>query len=309
VWARVRDQRGQATVEWVGLIMLAGLVLAAALAAAGARLPGAGLARTIASRIVCAVSLSGACSRDPELVEAYGQELAELLRRHAPRIAYEAGMSALPVDFRSCRSTGCADGAGSGVISRSRAGEPVAAFVRVVDCRPGTPQATATGGECSGSRAGRLYLQYWFYYPDSATLRGVPAAGPRGYHRDDWESYQVRIGPDGADARASSHHGYNYELGRENWASDAGIGPLRSATEVVGLRHKGGWGPETGWLYVSGGSHAGNAKRDRPSIIRATRRRDLRLIPVEPLAGDATAFSVTPPWLKTVYRDPEDDGT
>jgi hypothetical protein len=35
---------------------------------------------------------------------------------------------------------------------------------------------------------------YWLYYPNSATLRHVPVAGIRGFHRDDGESFQVRVG-------------------------------------------------------------------------------------------------------------------
>ncbi len=305
---RIGEQRGQATIEWVALVMLVALAAAAALAAAGARLPGAGLARAIASRIACAVSLSSACRRDPALVAAYGEELAQLLRHHAPEIGYETGMSALPVDFRRCRSTACGDGRPLGLVSRTATGEPVTAFVHVIDCRGAARvRAALAGVDCSGRRAGRLYLQYWFYYADSATLRGVPVAGRRGFHRDDWESYQVRIGPGGADARASSHHGYNYALSRRNWASDAGIRSLRAATETVGLRPRGGWGPETGRLFVAGGSHAGSARGG--GAIRATRRRGVRLVPIEPLASGDASFAITPPWLKLVYLDPESPET
>ena len=169
-------------------------------------------------------------------------------------------MRALPVDFRRCRETACADGAGGGGGLEVGAGEPVVAFVHVIDCREGAPPDPG-GADCRGAGEGNLYLQYWFYYPDSATLRGVPVAGERGFHRDDWESLQVRIGPDGeAHARASSHHGYNYEQGAANWGSDAGWGPLKDVSETIGARPPGGWGPETGWLFVSGGSHAGNAR-------------------------------------------------
>ena len=52
-------------------------------------------------------------------------------------------------------------------------------------------------------------------------MRDLP--GGVGYHEDDWESYQLRITPDGADARASSHNGYDYEGGPRNWLSDAGV--------------------------------------------------------------------------------------
>lgn len=232
------------------------------------------------------------------------------MREHAPTIVYERGMRALPVDFRRCRNTRCADGAASGLIWRSRAGEPVAAFVHVVDCRDSAGDGDhALGVDCSGDRAGNLYLQYWLYYPDSATLRHLPVVGKKGTHADDWESFQVRVGSDGeAYVRASSHHGYNYELGAANWGSDAGIDPLREVTEMVGLRPEGGWGPNTGRLYVSGGSHAGNAKGD-DAVNRLTPRGRLRLIPLEPLASEDHRFAVTPPWLKPVWTDPESNGT
>jgi hypothetical protein len=168
------------------------------------------------------------------------------------------------------------------------------------------------GEDCSGSRKGNLYLQYFFYYPDSATLRSL--LGRKGYHLDDWESFGIRIAPDGsADARASSHHGYNYELGTANWASDASIGALSDLTEATGLRPHGGWGPETGWMFVSGGSHAGNVKGDVRRIGSWTRGRNLNLIPLEPIAAadaeESWEFAIDPPWRKDVWWDPEAEGT
>ena len=310
--ARVRNsQEGQSTVEWVGLVLFVCL-LVAALVAAGVNLPAASLARSIAARLVCAISLSDACANEPDLVAAYGEDLAALVREHAPGIAYEKGMHALPVDFRSCRSSDCADGDDEGVVVRSASGEPVAAFVHVLDCRAGAEPRP--GGDCSGDRAGNLYLQYWTYYPDSATLRGVPVVGARGYHRDDWEGVQFRIGPDGeVDERASSHNGYNCELGPANWGSDAGIGPLRSVAEAVGARPHGGWCDASNWLFVSGGSHAGNVRGDVRDIGRITPASRVQLIPLEPIAageeGPQPGFAISAPWLKAVWHDPEAEGT
>jgi hypothetical protein len=290
--------------------------VACALAGLGPLPVAASLARTVGARLICAIDLSESCRRDPELVAAYGADLAALLRRHAPGIAYERGMRAMPVDYRHCRSATCAEGADREVIWRSGDGQPATAFVHVIDCRSGEPPPFAGRNarvNCSGSRAGSLYLQYWLYYPDSATLRGVPVLGAKGYHRDDWEGYQVRIGPAGdADARASSHHGYNYEQGSHNWGSDAGIGPLRAATEAVGLRNRNGWGPETGWLFISGGSHAGNVKAFPVRDSRFTPARRLALSPLEPVAAGeqaAPSFAITPPWLKRAWLDPEAEGT
>ncbi len=196
---------------------------------------------------------------------------------------------------------------------RTDAGLPATAFLRVLDCRADEADATeAAGTDCSGSRAGNLYIQYWMYYADSATLRGVPIAGDAGYHRDDWEAVQLRIEPDGrVDQRASSHHGYNHTRGIANWGSDAGIGALRDLAEAVGARPRNGWGPESGLLLVSGGSHAGNTA-GFPRIDRVTPGRRVHLVPLEPIAageGGAYRFAVSPPWRKKVWWDPEAEGT
>jgi hypothetical protein len=187
---------------------------------------------------------------------------------------------------------------------------------------------------CSG-----VILQYWLYYEDSTSLRDLP--GDVGHHEDDWEGYQVRIGPSGTEARATSHHGYSYRGGPGSWPSELGL--VRGAA----------WGSSTGHLYVSGGSHAGhvyeprslsplravrsasragaelvappggdqaNARPVHPARLRLTvRPRPARWtpagrltpIPIETLdaAERRTRFAVVPPWRKPVYHDPEDRGT
>lgn len=305
-----RSERGQGTVEWVGLLLVVALLLAA-LVAIGVRVPGAALARAVGEKLLCAVSMAERCGDEPVLIAAYGSEVGELVREHMPWLLFERGSRALPVDFRRCRARACGDGAERGFVRRSDAGLPVTAFVHVVDCRPDAAEATEAGGaDCSGARAGNLYIQYWLYYADSATLRGVPLAGRAGYHRDDWESVQFRIGPGGEVAqRASSHHGYNHGRGVANWGSDAAIGPLRQLAEAVGARAANGWGPETHGLLVSGGSHAGNA-RGIPRIDRLTPGHGVHLVPLEPIAAASrTRFAVSPPWLKRVWLDPEAERT
>jgi hypothetical protein len=307
----MRDgERGQSTVEWVGVLGVLALLFVG-LVAAGVRVPGAGLARAIVSRMLCAAALADGCGDEPALIAAYGTEVGKLVREHMPMIAFEEGSRAVPVDFRRCRSTGCADGTERGLVHRTDEGLPVTAFVHVVDCRGGEAERSETdGADCSGPRAGNLYIQFWTYYADSATLRGVPIAGAEGFHEDDWEGVQIRIGPDGhVDERASSHNGYNYARGVANWGSDAGLGPLRDAAEEVGIRATNGWGPETHLLLVSGGSHAGNAA-GIPHVDRFTPGHRVHLIPLEPVAaGDTSTFAITPPWLKQVWRDPEAEGT
>jgi hypothetical protein len=284
-------QRGQSTVEWVGLVAMVALALALLGAVAGLALPGAALARALSARIVCAIGLSEDCELElTPLVAAYGPELAALVSEHAPQIRYEPGMRALPVDYRHCREDACAEGADRIRVARTLTGEPVAVFTHVVDCRPAT---TTSGADCSGAAAGNVYLQYWLYYPGSATaegstpLRGVirevsAAVGTPTYHEDDWESVQFRLQPDGGvDSRASAHHGY---------------GP--------------GWEPLSRAGYtVSGGSHAGTV--EPADFDRITPPRRLGLIPLEPIAAvhPDTQFAIAPPWFKRVWLEPEYEGT
>ena len=136
-------------------------------------------------------------------------------------------------------------------------------MTHLIDCRE-PARAASRGYDCSGDRAGRIYIQYWEYYADSATSRAL--LGARGFHADDWEGVQIRINRDGSvDARASSHNGYNgADAPAVDWASDAagevpGAAQVRDVTESLGLRDARGWTRSHGTLYVSGGSHAGHA--------------------------------------------------
>jgi len=297
----VSRHAGQSTVEWVGLVLVVSLAVLGLAALAGAQLPGLALARAVADRLVCLAALEEDCGGLPgsELETAYGAEVAQTVRREAPTIAYEEGMRAVPVDFRTCREDPCSLGLAEGEVLATSHGEPVTLFVHVVDCRAAAAQRSRRlGYDCSAERAGNLYLQYWAYYPGSQSLRGVP--GNPGYHPDDWESTQLRLAPGGTDARASSHQGYNYRGGTGNWLSDAGV-----ARRDV-------WGPAQGRYYVSGGSHAGHAWEEPGRLARWTPGRAVNLIPLEEVAGGRfvrTRFAVTPPWLKRVYRDPEYRGT
>jgi hypothetical protein len=300
-------ERGQGTVEWIGLVAVVALLLAAMLAT-GARVPAAALAQAVAAKLLCATALAASCGDEPALIAAYGTEVGRLAREHVPSLAFEHGSRALPVDFRRCRDSACGDGGARGLVDQTDAGLPVTAFVHVVDC--GSRARAFADVDCSSGRAGNLYIQYWLYYADSATLRDLPIAGPAGYHRDDWESVQIRIAPDGSvRERASSHHGYNHRRSVANLGSDAGSDPLNGFAETVGARPTNGWGPSDGLLRVSGGSHAGNASGylnfDR--IVPAAR---IHLVPLEQVAASAPdRFAVSPPWHKRVWRDPEATGT
>lgn len=297
--AKLAASQGQSTVEWVGLITLVA-VLMAALTAAGVNVPAVGLAHSVSKKVLCAASLSGGCAGEGSLEETYGSELADLVRAGTPTLMYGRDMLGLPVDYRTCRSPYCADAPGKGEVSRSSAGEPVTLFTRVIE-----------------SDGGSTYIQYWAYYPESASLRGAPVLEEEGYHPHDWESLQVRVAPDGTVShRASSHAGYNHGRSVANWGSDAGWGFVTDATEAIGLREKGGWGEPTGNYLIAGGSHAGNVDGDLDSgeYPSYTPAGLVRLVPLEsigngPLARPARFDPITPPWEKQVWDDPEAEGT
>jgi len=257
-----RSQAGQATVEWSATTLALALAFAA-LAVVVARTDAWRIGDGVVHALVCAIE--GGCEERDALDLAYGDGVAQLVREHAPNVVYERRSAALPVDFRRCRETSCSDGSDAArAIARSRGGLPVTAFTRVVDRR---------------DRGGALYVQYWFYYPESFTAgigRVFGDAWP-GYHPDDWEAYMIRVGPGGrTTARATAHGSY---------AS--------------------GWVPAGGWYRVSGGSHAGHLV-DLPQGERVTPAAQLALVPLERLEGTGRySFEVTPPWRKEVYSRPE----
>jgi hypothetical protein len=309
-------QDGQASVEWVGLVAIISAVVVA-MALAGTSIPGTALVHSMSRSILCAVSLSGGCAGEGSPERTYGAQVAEQVRANAPDLLFGPDLLGLPVDFRTCRSPACADSPGERTVSGSSAGEPVTLFTRVIDCREGFESNGAPPAGCEASGDGRLYIQYWAYYPESASLRGVPLLEDEGYHPHDWESVQVRIDSDGnVDQRASSHAGYNHSRSAANWGSDMGWGLLRKAAEAAGLRERGGWGPATGRLLVAGGSHAGNVESAVEERAYSTRvpARKLRLVPLEqvrsgPLARPASFEPISPPWEKRVWTDPEAEGT
>jgi hypothetical protein len=299
---RWSDEHGQAAIEWTALLLLVLVVLAAAAAVA----PVGGT--TLPRRIACA--LLGSC-RHERLAEAYGDDVATLVERHAPNIAYEPGTLTLPVDFRRCRAHACSDApdrAGPASVS-ARGNEPATTFTHVVDER-------ASGGP--------LAIQYWLYYPDStylgpahalrrAPLIGGLARGVAGHHEDDWESYQVLVGADGhVRARASAHNGYRGRKSALPNPNELPDGLLGLASKIIRqpVRRSGAWTDATGWTRVSRGSHAGHVV-DSARLERFTLRDDLRLVPGERLSERARAnrFAISPPWRKTVWRDPSDTGT
>jgi hypothetical protein len=319
------SERGQATIEWTAVVLLVALVFATVVALAVPQVDGRSYGGAIARAILCAAR--GGCDDGADaLASAYGARDAALVREYAPSIVYEPGEKEIPIDYRQCRTTDCGNAPDdrSLDVSQTGAGVPASAFTHLVHYD------------------GRTFIQYWFYYPDSNTtwagsdkaykvatsplnfahkLWGKVPKAPRypGFHRDDWEGYQVELDPGGdVRVRATSHHGYQYCKQRQ------------CANE---------WGPWTGWTRVSRGSHAGhiplrthlrgvNLGSGFPYVRgsygiegpaypgvdvqeRTTVGADLRLIPLETVDHRAAPQfdGITPPWEKPVYYDPLDDGT
>ncbi len=282
----MRSERGQASLEWIGLTLLCSLVLGAVatfVPAFGGRSFGA----FVTHEIVCTVK-GGCDDGDAELAAAYGERDAELVRRHAPGLVYEPGEKQLPVDWRECRESTCAQAPDDRDLDahRTHGGLRATVFTRVV------------------RRGGKAYIEYWFYYPDSnsaiagsdkiwershlAQLVTGLVTGKRrypGYHLDDWEGYEVEVDRRGrARVRTTTHGGWQY---------------CKKGCEDE-------WGPDRGWTRVSRGSHSGHVP-DRLERERTTGGSGVRLIPLEraPRARyRALDPGVKPPWLKRAWSDP-----
>ena len=233
------DERGQAAVEFVALVLLAALVLGA-LVAASPRFDGRSFGGFLAFRIVCTI--------ERDCHDGDGSLTRRTERATPPSSATSPPTWSTSRASGSFPSTGATAAASPAPrrpdepdldVHRTHAGERATAFTRIL------------------RRGGRTYLQYWFYYPDSRSTwagsddlwdRAWGQAEDRGFigetpaypgtHRDDWEAYAIRIDPGGrAWVRASSHR---------HWQ-----GCMR-------LWCKNRWTARTGWTRVSRGSHAGH---------------------------------------------------
>jgi len=326
-----RDQRGQASVEFVALLLLACCALGALFALSG-RFDGRSFGGFLAHHLVCAVS--GRCDGDEAaLVKAYGARDAAAVRALAPSLVYEPGELQLPVDWRECRRAECASAPDDPDLDAHLTTAP-----RRTRPRGPRRRGRATVFTHLIRRAGRLYIQYWLYYPDSNSalagsdklwrkswwlprIRRLISGTPDypGFHRDDWEGAFVRVDPDGtAWIRATSHglvQGCKWRICHDRWVES------------------------TGWVRVSRGSHSGHVPyRSVPRWVapastgnrryvpragpprripllpghdldeRTTSGEGLRLIPLEAL--DKRRYmpldpGVKPPWRKRAYADPE----
>jgi hypothetical protein len=325
---RVTAEDGQASVELVGLVLVVALALGA-LAALTPRADGRSMGGFLVHHVVCAAT-GGCHAAERALEHAYGEELAGTVRELAPNLVYEPGERELPVDWRDCRRAACA----------SAPDDPA------LDTHTSQARARATAFTHVIRRGGRLYVQYWLYYPDSNSVlagsdrlwerswllprvRELVAGTPDypGFHRDDWEGVFVRIDTDGSTwVRASSHGGFQ------------GCKWRFCANE---------WIRPTGWVRVTRGSHSGHVpfrmeprprdpddiprtprymplpdspeRRRRVPLVpgrdmdeRTTSSEGLRLIPLE--TRDTRGYrpldeGVKPPWRKRAYTDPEGNGS
>ena len=305
------EERGQASVEFVALVLLCCAGFGALLALRGG-FDGRDVGGFLSRHLVCAVT--GRCERDQErLVAAYGERDAAAVRALAPNLVYEPGERELPVDWRDCRRVSCSQAPDDpGLDTHVAAGSRASAFTHII------------------RRDGRLYIQYWLYYPDSnTTLAGLDRLWARvlggiarypGFHRDDWEGAFVRVDPDGSIWLRASSHGHFQSC---KWASC-----------------RGEWARHTGWVRVSRGSHSGHIPyarelrwrlpgvrpsepryapplaRPRLTALRpgrglrerSTTGEGIRLVPLEfidPRTYRPLDRDVLPPWDKDAYRDPE----
>lgn len=288
----MNDQSGQASVEWIGLIVLLVLAVGGLLTAVPA-VDGRSLGGALAHRLTCTVK--GGC--DDGLSQIYGAEDADLVRRHLQGLVFEPGERQIPVDWRSCRAVECAVAPDDRELDvhRSERGLPLTVFTHLI------------------RRGDRRYIQYWFYYPDSNTTwagsdriwKHSPAGQVArlvsgsdrypGFHEDDWEGATVRVEADGrAAVRVTSH-------GHWQWCKHGCVGS---------------WGPAIGWTRVSRGSHAGHVPtdglpndglRERTATAEA-----IRLVPLEGI--DRARYrrldpGISPPWEKDAYVNPEVPGS
>jgi hypothetical protein len=331
------EQRGQAAVEFVALLLLCCLTFAA-LFAVGRGFDGRSVGGFLAHHVVCAIS--GSCDRDEErLVAAYGERDAAVVRALAPNLVYEPGERELPVDWRRCRRADCAIAPDDPALDAHMAGGDAAAGAHTGAGR------RATAFTHLIRRRGRLYVQYWLYYPDSDTFLGgshrlwerswlLPrlrelvdgTSDYPGFHRDDWEGVFLRVDPDGSTWMRASSHGHfqscKWRACHDEWVrstgwvrvsrgSHSGHVPFRSepAWREIGRRARGGYNPLTrGYLPLTGPPRRIPLLPGRDLHERTTTGEGLLLIPLE--TRDHRGYrpldpEVRPPWRKDAYADPE----
>jgi hypothetical protein len=156
---RAGSNRGAASVEYLALAALIGLLIVAGIASLVASPPSRGereLGEMLARRIACVPRYPVPCGRNP-LALAYGFPLGKLVRSLVPLPSARAGE--LPVDFRYCRRASCAaPGSDAGLTS---SGRRVTEFTSIEDLR---------------SSGGPVRISYWLYRPGGRWERVVRTA-------------------------------------------------------------------------------------------------------------------------------------
>ena len=183
----MRDEGGQAGVEFVALVLMCCLALGALLALRGG-FDGRDVGGFLAGHLVCAVTAAAIATRRgwwPPTGSAARRPCARSLRTSRT----SAGERELPVDWRDCRQVSCSvapDNPGLDAhVPAGRGRSRASAFTHLV------------------RRDGHLYIQYWLYYPDSNTtlagsdrlsahLSGRASPGYPGFHRDSGGSVRPR---------------------------------------------------------------------------------------------------------------------
>lgn len=210
--AATAGRRGAASVEYLALAGMIGLLMVIAIAALVASPPRRGsreLGEMLARRIACPPRYPVPCGRNP-LALAYGFPLGKLVRHLAPEPAAVGGE--LPVDFRYCRRPSCAapgDQPGltasnrrvtafTSVDDRRRAGGPVRISYWLY--RPGLPweriERTAGQAEIAAASGIRLNLED---DPALVPLETLPGRDHYTFPRAEQPAWQWSIPPQPAD--------------------------------------------------------------------------------------------------------------
>ena len=239
----MRCERGQATIEWVGLVLLASLALGA-LATAVPAVDGRsfGGASGAPDRLRGArVRLRRRSGRRASAPTAPGMPSCCAATRRA--WSTSRASARCPVDWRRCRAR-----AVLGRARRPRPGRPPHAG------RPARPPRS----RALSAAAARTYLQYWLYYPDSNTavagLGLAVAAQSAGAGRDP-AGHRPRPLPRLSTPTTGRVRGAGRPRRSRGGPRHARTATGSGASEAE-CRDR--WGPRTGWTRVSRGSHAGH---------------------------------------------------
>ena len=292
------SERGQGTVEWVGLVALVSLVLLA-LVAAGVRVPGAPLARAVADRILCAASLADGCGDEPALIAAYGDEVGELVRRHMPMLAFERGLAGgpgrlPPLPRQRVRRRG---GRGPGPHDRRR---PARHRLRP---RGRLPRG---GGGANRSRRCRL-LRRARRQPLRAVLDLLRRLGDAARHagRRGQGLPRRRLGeravPRRPRRRASSSEPPPTTATTTSSPTTTGPPTPASSPTTAGARRPTSCSSPAAATPAT--RSASPTPTATPPAAASTWSRSSRSPPPAP------EFAISPPWLKQVWLDPEAEGT